>query len=194
MRILQLRQINKKYFNLRQLANALKISVPSARVLASRYVKNGILIRIKRDLYILSEQWDFLSLEEKFQLANLIQTPSYVSLLTALSYYEISTQIQQEFIESVAIKRTKQVEVNNSIFNFSKLKNELYFGFVRKQGFFIAEPEKALLDAFYLMSLQKYTLDVDTIDFEKIDTDKMKMFSSKFPAFVKKLINYYELT
>ncbi len=194
MKILQLRQINKKYFNLRQLANALKISVPSARVLASRYVKNGILIRIKRDLYILSEQWDFLSLEEKFQLANLIQTPSYVSLLTALSYYEISTQIQQEFIESVAIKRTKQVEVNNSIFNFSKLKNELYFGFVRKQGFFIAEPEKALLDAFYLMSLQKYTLDVDTIDFEKIDTDKMKMFSSKFPAFVKKLINYYELT
>jgi predicted transcriptional regulator of viral defense system len=194
MKILQLRQINKKYFNLRQLANALKISVPSARVLASRYVKNGILIRIKRDLYILSEQWDFLSLEEKFQLANLIQTPSYVSLLTALSYYEISTQIQQEFIESVAIKRTKQVEVNNSIFNFSKLKNELYFGFVRKQGFFIAEPEKALLDAFYLMGLKKYTLDVDTIDFEKIDTDKMKMFSSKFPAFVKKLINYYELT
>ncbi len=193
MKILQLRKIKKKYFNLRQFANTLNMPVSSAKVTASRYVKAGALIRPKRDLYVSAEQWEYLTPEDKFQLANLIQTPSYISLLTALSYYEISTQIQREFIESVAIKRTKQVEVKGTVFNYTKIKKELYFGFVRVRDFFIAEPEKALLDAFYLTSLNKYTLDIEALDFNKIDKEKLLEFLPKFPVSVQKMVNYYEL-
>jgi len=193
MKILQLRKIKKKYFNLRQFANTLNMPVSSAKVTASRYVKAGALIRPKRDLYVSAEQWEYLTPEDKFQLANLIQTPSYISLLTALSYYEISTQIQREFIESVAIKRTKQVEVKGTVFNYTKIKKELYFGFVRVRDFFIAEPEKALLDAFYLTSLNKYTLDIEALDFDKIDKEKLLEFLPKFPVSVQKMVNYYEL-
>jgi predicted transcriptional regulator of viral defense system len=193
MKILQLRKIKKKYFNLRQFANTLNMPVSSAKVTASRYVKAGALIRPKRDLYVSAEQWEYLTPEDKFQLANLIQTPSYISLLTALSYYEISTQIQREFIESVAIKRTKQVEVKGTVFNYTKIKKGLYFGFVRVRDFFIAEPEKALLDAFYLTSLNKYTLDIEALDFNKIDKEKLLEFLPKFPVSVQKMVNYYEL-
>jgi predicted transcriptional regulator of viral defense system len=193
MKILQLRKIKKKYFNLRQFANTLNMPVSSAKVTASRYVKARALIRPKRDLYVSAEQWEYLTPEDKFQLANLIQTPSYISLLTALSYYEISTQIQREFIESVAIKRTKQVEVKGTVFNYTKIKKELYFGFVRVRDFFIAEPEKALLDAFYLTSLNKYTLDIEALDFDKIDKEKLLEFLPKFPVSVQKMVNYYEL-
>ena len=193
MKILQLRKIKKKYFNLRQFANTLNMPVSSAKVTASRYVKAGALIRPKRDLYVSAEQWEYLTPEDKFQLANLIQTPSYISLLTALSYYEISTQIQREFIESVAIKRTKQVEVKGTVFNYTKIKKGLYFGFARVRDFFIAEPEKALLDAFYLTSLNKYTLDIEALDFNKIDKEKLLEFLPKFPVSVQKMVNYYEL-
>ncbi len=193
MKILRLKNIDKPYFNLREIARVLNISLSSARVAASRYVKSGLLIRLKRDLYILADQWNYLSIETKFLFANLIQSPSYISLLSALSYYEISTQIQQEFIESIALKRTKQVTIRETVFNYSKIKEDLYFGFLRQGQFFIAEPEKALLDALYLMSLKRYALDLDAIDFDKFDGKKVGEMLTQFPTRVKKMVLQYEL-
>ena len=192
MKTLRIKNLNKPYFNLRDLSRVLNINLPSAKVTASRYVKAGLLIRLKRDLYVLAERWPYLSLEEKFRFANLIQTPSYISLMTALSYYEISTQIQRDFIESIALKRTKQITVRETVFNYSKIKPSLYFGFVRKENFFIAEPEKALLDALYLMSLKRYTLDLASIDFSKFDNQKIEQISEAFPPFVRKMVMRYE--
>ncbi len=193
MKILRLKNIDKPYFNLREIARVLNISLSSAGVAASRYVKSGLLIRLKRDLYILADQWNYLSIETKFLFANLIQSPSYISLLSALSYYEISTQIQQEFIESIALKRTKQVTIRETVFNYSKIKEDLYFGFLRQGQFFIAEPEKALLDALYLMSLKRYALDLDAIDFDKFDGKKVGEMLTQFPTRVKKMVLQYEL-
>ncbi|RMG40859.1 MAG: hypothetical protein D6732_02970 [Methanobacteriota archaeon] len=192
MKILRLKNIDKPYFNLREFARVMNISLPSAKVAASRYAKSGLLIRLKRDLYVLADQWNHLSIETKFQFANLIQSPSYVSLLSALSYYQISTQIQQEFIESIAIKRTRRVTVENTVFNYSKIKKDLYFGFQRSGQFFIAEPEKALLDALYLMSLKRYTLDLDAIDFDRLNWNKVKDMLTKFPTSVEKMVLQYE--
>lgn len=193
MKILRLKNISKTYFHLHDLARILNVSPESARVIASRYVKSGLLIRLKRDLYVLSDNWANFSQEEKFLFANLIQSPSYVSLMTALSYYQISTQIQRNFIESIAVKRTKTVTVGDTVFTYSKIKPPLYFGFVKRGAFFIAEPEKALLDAFYLMSLKRYTLDISSIDFNRIDLDKINLLVKKFPVSVQKMVLQYEL-
>ncbi len=122
MKIQRLKHSKKIFFNLRDLAKALDVSLASGKVIASRYVKAGILIRVKRDLYVLADQWPDLSTKVKFQLANLLQTPSYIYLMTALSYYEISTQIQQNFIKSIAAKRTKQKIIKETIFTYTKLK------------------------------------------------------------------------
>ncbi|WP_456440404.1 type IV toxin-antitoxin system AbiEi family antitoxin domain-containing protein [Caldithrix abyssi] len=193
MKALRLRNINKPIFNLRDLERVLNVLPTSAKVIASRYVRAGLLIRLKRDMYVLAEQWPYFSIEQKFQFANLIQTPSYISLMTALSYYHISTQIQRDFIESIALKRTKQVNIEKTIFHYSKIKSDLYFGFVRQRNFFIAEAEKALLDAFYLMSIKRYTLDVAAIDFGKFDRQKIASLLTKFPESVKQMVAEYEL-
>lgn len=111
MKFLQLQNISKLYFGHEEIARALGITSNSAKVTASRYVKQGLLVRLKRNLYILKEKWFNLDREQKFVIANLIQTPSYVSLMTALDYYEITTQMQRDFIESIALKRTKGVEI-----------------------------------------------------------------------------------
>jgi len=101
MKVLRLQSLKQPYFYVEDLARVLEVKPASARVIASRYVKAGLLLRLKRDMYIRADRWPFLSQEEKFQLANLLQSPSYISLLTALSWYEISTQIPQDYIESI---------------------------------------------------------------------------------------------
>ncbi len=194
MKILRLNKIDKPYFHVQDLARAFGLQPASARVVASRYVKAGLLLRLKRDMYVRAERWPFLNQEEKFQLANLLQSPSYISLLTALSWYEISTQIPQDYIESVALKRTKKIQVQNTVFQYLKIKKSLYFGFVRRQRFFIAEPEKAFLDALYLFTLGRYFLDLDALDFSRFDWEKIKRWLPQFPPAVQKKVLVYEPT
>ncbi|MDQ7053984.1 MAG: hypothetical protein Q9P14_14260, partial [candidate division KSB1 bacterium] len=98
----------------------------------------------------------------------------------------------QNFIESIAIKRTKEIAIEDTLFKYNKINPALYFGFVRLRGFFIAEPEKALLDALYFMSFGRYTLDISAIDLDKFDSQKLKNLAKKFPAGTQKLlINCY---
>ena len=110
MKLLELRTIRKLYFGYEEIARVLGISPASARVSASRYVRQGLLVRIKRNTYVLREVWNAVGRADKFVLVNMGQMPSYISLTTALDYYEITTQVQRDFFESVAVKRTKEMQ------------------------------------------------------------------------------------
>ena len=191
MKLNELYQINKLYFGYEELARVLGISLASARVAASRYVRQGLLLRVRKNLYVLRKRWEHAELEEKFQIANMGQVPSYVSLLTALDYYGLTTQVQREFFESVALKRTKEIDVDASVFKYTKIAAGLYFGFQRYKGFFIANPEKALLDAFYLMSLGRYGLDVSSLESRRLDWDKLAAASQHFPPPTQRLLRSY---
>lgn len=181
MKTTELRKINKLYFGYEDLARALCIGPASARVTASRYVRQGWLVRVKRNMYVLRETLNAAGREENFLLANIGQAPSYISLTTALDYYEITTQVQRDFIESVAVKRTKEIRLSGAIFRYTRVSNNLYFGFEKQKGFFMATPEKAFLDAIYLMSFGRYALDLSSIDTEKLDRNEVKRMSRKFP-------------
>jgi len=174
MSIRQLRGIRELYFSHQDLSDLFGISSESAMVACSRYVRSGDLVRIKRNHYMLSERWERRTLEETFRIANILQVPSYISLTTALIYYGCTTQIQQDFVESVAAKRTREFQIRGTIFSFTKLKKEYYAGFVKKRGFFIATLEKAFIDAAYLETMGRYRLDSGSMDFSKFDKKKMR--------------------
>ena len=188
MRLLELRTISKLYFGYEELARVLGISLASARISASRYVRQGFLVRVKRNMYVLKEVWDAAGRSEKFLLVNVGQTPSYLSLMTALDYHEITTQVQRDFFESVAVKRTKEIKVEGSVFRYSKIAGNLYFGFRKEKGFFIATPEKALVDAFYLMSYGRYALDISALDSDKLDRNEIMRLSIEFPLRTKTML------
>ena len=191
MNYIKLRQIKKLYFGYEELARILGISAESGRVTAVRFVKQGVLVRPKKNIYILREKWDNLAREEKFMLANLMQSPSYVSLMTAMDYYEITTQVQNNFIESVLIYRTKRIEIEGSVFNYSRINKDLYSGFIKKEGFFIALPEKAFMDALYLMSLGRYTFDITSIDRARLDKSQIKKIAGSYPKKTQVLLRKY---
>ncbi len=191
MKLAELNRIDKLYFGYEEIAKAFDISLSSARVTASRYVRQGLLLRMKRNLYVRRDVWNATGVTEKFVLTNLGQVPSYISLTSALEYYEVTTQILRDFFESVAIKRTKQINLNGSIFRYSKIAEELYFGFRKENGFFIATPEKALLDAFYLMSYGRYSLDIPALDSAKLDRGEIKRLSKRFPLRTRRMLKKY---
>ncbi len=186
MNYLKIRKIKKLYFGYNEVAQILGITRNSARVTCTRMVKKGLLIRLKRDFYVLEEKWDNMSKENKFIIANILQVPSYISLMTALDYYGITTQMQRDFIESICIYRTKEIRIKETVFNYTKIKKEIYAGFVKGNGFFIATKEKAFLDAMYLFSLGKYNFDLTSIDYAKLDSSVLNEMLKCYPAYTQK--------
>lgn len=177
----KLEQLNKDIFTPQDVAEALGIAYQSACVTASRYVQQGIFIRLKRNFYTLTSRWGRFGAAENFRVANILEVPSYISLTTALSFYGITTQMPRDFYESISIKRTKNIEEKERTFIFIRINKGLYHDFIKQDDYFIATPEKALLDALYLMSLNRYHLDISALDVGKLDHKKINKLVASYP-------------
>lgn len=67
-------------------------------------------------------------------------------------------------------------------FKFYKVQPGFYFGFVKHdEGFFIAEPEKALVDAAYLSTLGRYSLDMSSLNLDALDKEKLITLTASLP-------------
>lgn len=172
----------KPFFTAADVAGAFGIKPESAWVTCSRYVKDGILIRLKNNFYVLSEDWRNVSREGLLRITNYLQVPSYISFMTALSYYEVTTQVQRDFVESAAPRRSAIFKAGGTEFDFYKLDRRYYFGFEKKDGIFIASKEKAFVDAMYLYSFGKYRIDTASLDTGKLDAGKIRQILKVFPA------------
>lgn len=178
----------KTFFTTKDLADILAIKPQSAWVLASRYVKNGLFLRLKNNFYVMEESWRNLSAVDFFKIANFLQVPSYISFMSALSYYEVTTQLQRNFFESASLKRSRKFDIKETEFNFYKLKKQYYFDFVKTDGIFIAAKEKAFVDIVYLYSFGKYKPDFGSLDLNKLDKTRIKEIMKVFPQKTKTII------
>ena len=187
--LLKLRE--KRFFTVSDVAEVLKIKPESAWTLCSRYLKEGIFVRLKKNVYVLEQSWQGWGRDDFLKISNFLQVPSYVSFMTALSYYGLTTQVQRDFFENASLRRSRRFEVKGVVFNFYKLKKEFYFDFVKKGAIFIASKEKAFLDVAYLYSFGKYRIDFDSLSLDKLDKKRikkiMKVFPEKTKAIVRKL-------
>jgi predicted transcriptional regulator of viral defense system len=190
MRVFELVNDNKVILTIKDIARILSVSEESAKVSAVRYVKNNLLFRLKKDVYITPQNFNNLTENKLFEVANLLQVPSYISLTTALSFYDITTQQLRSVIESVGLKRSKRIVVKEFEFLFFLVKKSFYTGFILKDGFFIATPEKALADAVYLTSISKYSVDFDAVNFSKLELNRVDEFITLSKN--KKAKNYWE--
>ena len=185
----RLLRLNKTYFTHHDVAQALGIKSSSAEVWCSRYVQKGLLTRLKRDLYVKTESLEHMSQRDLFGIANILQVPSYISLMTALSYYGITTQLQRDFFECISVKRTRSFQFASLSFKYMRIKPELYGGFVKKEGFFVALPEKAILDCFYFASMGRYPLDIHSLNLTKADDKSLAKLTKMYP---QKTIEFFE--
>lgn len=120
----------------------------------SELLKSNQLISIRRGLYIAGPEMD-LPTPEPFLIANHLRGPSYVSLESALSYWNMIPERAYE-ISSVTIKPSKLYKTPVGRFSYKNLKIPYYSYGIKnikhspKQTMLVASPEKALFDKIVL--------------------------------------------
>lgn len=157
----------------------------SARVQLSRLVKRGALLRVRRNFYLTPQALSQATEAELFHFSNLIQTPSYISFSTALAYHGWSTQLSTGLIEAMNPIRSKEYRAREIIFRYHYCRPEFYSGYEKMDNFFMATPEKALLDALYLTSLGRYALDLSALERGKINWNRLEVCLKKYPPRVR---------
>ncbi len=153
------------------------VSAVAVASLLHRYKKQGFILQIKRGFYVFPDV-----LPPDLYIANRIYSPSYISLEFALSYYGIIPETVYE-ITSVTTKATRRFETLGKIFSFRKIKKGAYTGYgIERQGglsFYIADAEKAFVDANYLRSLNKQK-PISRFHKEKINSEKALRYAKLF--------------
>ncbi len=185
----ELQELSRKTcFTLEDVAQSLGMQTASARVLCSRYVRQGVLIRLKKGFYTTAWKWENLNRQDFFKIANILQVPSYISLMSALAYYEVTTQAQNNYQDNICLKRSIVYNVREAVFNYVKVQARYYGDFVKTDGIFIATKEKAFVDAAYLYSFGKYKFDVDSLDMKKLDIKKLRSIIKIYPQKTKETV------
>lgn len=170
----------------------------AARNLVHRWCKEGKLIRPKRGLYILGERYKKQPPYFNFQLANILVSPSYISLDTALSHYGLIPERVVE-ITSVSLKRPKVLSNPLGSFSYRKLCKTAYPHGVVSEGeensFLIANKEKTLLDKIYFCHSARYfrmsylfdSLRMEEPDLRTLDFDLLKEYAKAYGT--KKMVS-----
>lgn len=170
-------------FSVNDFARIFKVKEKTARAFLSYNSRKGVFSRIKRGAYIYSANPPI-----KFEVANYLWKPSYISFETALSYYGVIPE-NVYTITSATTKSTKEFNFENQIYKFYQIKKRLFFGYklikIRNSTVLIADKEKALLDYLYLLSLKRQPLN-ERLDLTKIDRKKLGQYVNFFIRSMRK--------
>lgn len=178
----------RQFFTVADIQDLFGIKLESAWVLCTRYTKKGVFTRLKKNLYVLNDNWENFSQKDFLKISNFLQVPSYISFMTALSLYEVTTQVQRDYFESASLKRSVKFEIKGVTFNFYKLKKKYYFDFTKNNDIFLASKEKAFIDSVYLYSFGKYKIDFSSLDLDRLDKNRIKKILDIYPQKTRRII------
>jgi predicted transcriptional regulator of viral defense system len=136
------------------------------------YVRMGQLYAIRRGLYAKDKNYN------KFELATKIYIPSYISFETVLRAAGIIYQHYSAIF--VATYQTKEIECDNQIYVFRKIKDVILTnnaGIKDKDTYSIATAERAFLDMLYLHK-DYYFDNLSPLNFDKI-YDLLSIYNNK---------------
>ncbi|MDJ1505261.1 hypothetical protein [Xanthocytophaga agilis] len=153
----------------------------------SELIKAGLLISLKKGLYIPGANAE-LPGPHPFLIANHLYGPSYVSLESALSYWELIPERVYE-ISSVTLKASKTYKTPKGRFSYQHIPSPYYSFGLRSvelqpnQVALLASPEKALCDKIVTTSGISLRSSRQVMDFLlddlRIDYDKLKKLDKK---------------
>ncbi|MDD5672605.1 MAG: hypothetical protein PHC61_00455 [Chitinivibrionales bacterium] len=161
------------------------------KVQLSRWRKKGKLLRLTKNFAVLNEADRAIFPSRPF-LACELYKPSYISLEYALSFYGLIPARVAD-VTCITTKKTMTIINTFGTFIYRHCKIECFTGFTAQKDeaglqFYLAEPEKALVDFIYL-NLEKFSTGAvrDVLKnsyrfqgFKAIDRKKLFMFGAHF--------------
>ncbi len=137
-------------FNIDTFANIINNDKNYAKMHLNRLKNRDIVKQIQRNVYTVQE--------DPLIIASRIIWPSYISLWTAFRYHNLTEQVPNKIsVITTRSKSREKIQIMNSTIVFERIKPLWFFGFskIKIQDFevFMAEPEKALIDAVLLKKI-----------------------------------------
>jgi len=145
----------------------------------NRWIKNGILIQLKKGFYVTSNYFEKLRNKTSYMefISNKLREPSYLSLEYVLQKHGILTESIYS-INSITIKSSRIYKNKLGLFIYRNIKDELFTGFniLEKDGFIIKESTKvkALFDWIYLRLLRLKQFDLALLESFRLNLENFK--------------------
>ncbi len=153
-----------------------------------RWQKKGYILRLRNRWYAINDAESHENIE--WLAANLIYAPSYISLHTALSWYNLIPEMIVS-TTSVTTRKTNRFSTPLGDFDYHRIKPELFgFGYSLEdmdayrtksnysRKILVATPQKAILDFFYINNF--YDSEKDMEDLRLNDTELVKTVNKEF--------------
>lgn len=170
-----LRSTSKAFFTISDLEKITGLERKSLYISLNRWVRRGVLERGGRNIYVMAGEPVRLEV-----IAEQSYFPCYLSFESALSRFGILNLVPYS-LSFATTRKTRSVTLLNRSVDYRHLKAELYFGFTQEQEFYVAEPEKALLDLIYFASFGKTSIPLDELDLRSLSTQTLQEYARRFP-------------
>lgn len=146
-------------------------------------VKKQKILRLRKGIYAKKQY-------HPFELATKIYKPSYISLETVLK--ENGIIFQESSLITIVSYISRKIKIDKNIFVFRKIKDEILInkkGITLKNNYFIAEKERAFLDAVFLYK-DFYFDNLKPLNWDKV-FDFLDIYQSK--SLKKRVNDYYQI-
>lgn len=151
-----------------------------------RWQEKGYILKLRNRWYVFNDAESGENIE--WLAANLIYAPSYISLHSALSWYNLIPDLIAT-TTSVTTRKTNKFSTPLGSFDYHSIKPELFsFGYVLEnmdnsgkgtgRQIMIATPQKAILDFFYINSY--YNTEKEIEDLRLNETELQIIINSEF--------------
>ena len=158
-----------------------------------RWVSKKYMYPLKKGVYLLDEEYRKIKPSFLF-VANQLLSPSYISLEYALGFYGLIPE-KVTVITSITTKKTQNYKNILGKFEYKSINKKLFFGMAQntenEQKYFIAEPEKAVLDFFYFAYNAKpdfaYFESMRFQNIDKLNKSRLLLYSKKYNKRVQKI-------
>ena len=146
--------------------------------------RKGYIRKLINKWYLFSD----ISIDDRlhYRISNRLCRPSYISLESALSYYNLIPEAVFSQ-QNITTRKTITYDTIAGQFHYRSLKPHLFFGYSADRNetipVLIADPEKAILDYLYLNSHLNTIEDVDalrlnmTVFNDIVDWDKLEKYA-----------------
>jgi predicted transcriptional regulator of viral defense system len=134
-------------FNIHTVSSIIDKDLPYTRLYLNRLKKRNLVHQLQRNVYTVQD--------DPLIIASRIAWPSYISLWAALRYHNLTEQLPHTIsIMTTQKKSRRELHLPATTLVFEHLRPLWFFGFektaINNFEVFIAEPEKALIDALLL--------------------------------------------
>lgn len=179
----ELTSTGKEFFTLADLEKVTGLARRSLKVSLNRWLKRGVLERAGPSIYVVTGAT--VSVEV---IAGQLYFPCYMSFESALNRSGVLNLVPYSLTFATS-RKTRTITILERDVVYRQIKEELFFGFGLMGAVYVAEPEKALLDLVYMVTLGKASLPFEEMNFRSISRQKLLDYGRRFPPRVEKRLD-----